>query len=148
MPLMEINWKPDTPQLRKFGFYTGAFLAALGALVFWRERLLFWEFGESAARTVGLSLWGVGAAMVILAMVRAGLLKPLYLLLNAAAMPIGYVVSHVILFIIYYLIFTPIALVFRLIGRDALHRDIDRQAGTYWSPLDPHPEPRRYFRQF
>ena len=72
-------------------------------------------------------------------MVRPSLLKGLYLVLNAVAMPIGYVVSHVILFAIYFLIFTPIALVFRLIGRDALHRKIDRQAATYWLPMDPHP---------
>ncbi len=62
MALMEINWKPDRENLRKFGFYTGAFIAILGAVVFWRGRLLAWEYADDVARTVGLTLWGIGSA--------------------------------------------------------------------------------------
>ena len=63
--------------------------------------------------------------------------------------PIGWVVSHLALGIIYYGIFTPVALVFRLMGRDPLNRRLDRQASTYWEPYEPDRGGKaRYLRQF
>ncbi len=50
--------------------------------------------------------------------------------------------------ILFYLIFTPVGLIVRLIGRDALQRRFDGQAKTYWSPLEIDIPAKRYFRQF
>jgi hypothetical protein len=50
--------------------------------------------------------------------------------------------------VVFYLVFTPVGLVMRLLGRDPLQRRFDREAGTYW--VD-HVEPRsveEYFRQY
>lgn len=45
---------------------------------------------------------------------------------------IAKVVSFVLLGVIFYGVVTPVALLFRLIGRDALHRRLDAGAATYW----------------
>ena len=50
--------------------------------------------------------------------------------------------------LIFLLIFTPMALIFRLIGRDALQRKIDHQASTYWQPKPQPRNSRSYYRQF
>jgi hypothetical protein len=62
--------------------------------------------------------------------------------------PIGLVVSFMILSALFYLLFTPVSLVFRLLGRDTLHRKSDCQAGSYWVPCETQMDMGRYFRQF
>jgi len=52
-----------------------------------------------------------------------------------------------VLGVAYYLLFTPLALVFRLIGRDALSLKRRSDARTYWAPRNGTQEPRRYLRQ-
>ena len=32
---------------------------------------------------------------------------------------------------LFFLVFTPVALILRLVGRDAMHRKLDPQAGSY-----------------
>jgi hypothetical protein len=58
------------------------------------------------------------------------------------------VVSSFILSGLYYLLLTPVSLVFRLLGRDALRRQFDPQADSYWVPRETPKDKRSYFRQF
>ena len=55
-------------------------------------------------------------------LVRPGWLQPIYVSWMVLAFPIGWTVSQVMLAVMFYGVFTPIGLVFRLIGRDPLHR--------------------------
>jgi len=48
----------------------------------------------------------------------------------------------------FYGVFTPVALVFRLIGRDALSRRRRPDLDSYWQPKPPAAGPRSYFKQF
>ena len=61
---------------------------------------------------------------------------------------IGWTVSQAMLLLMYFGLFTPIGLFFRLIGRDPLHRD--RRAGveSYWTPKPVPVDVRSYFKQF
>ena len=77
-----------------------------------------------------------------------GLLRPIYVGWMILAFPIGWTVSQVTLALIFYGLFTPIGLLFRLIGRDALHRAHRPGLETYWSPKPSVTDPRRYFKQF
>ena len=74
--------------------------------------------------------------------------RPLYLGWMYATLPIGWVVTHVMLGLIYYLMFTPIGLIMRLGGRDLMQRRFDREASSYWIEHRPDDRPERYFRQF
>lgn len=47
------------------------------------------------------------------------------------------VTSFVVLFLLYYLFFTPGAALLRLCGRDLITRGFDRKAGTYWTEREP-----------
>ena len=67
--------------------------------------------------------------------------------LTLLTLPIGLVVGEIILMTIYFLLFLPVSLVFRLIGRDALKRGIDRSAKTYWQSKPEPAGPESYFRQ-
>jgi hypothetical protein len=56
-------------------------------------------------------------------------------------------VSRVLLMVLFWGIVTPIALVFRVTGRDMLRRR-RRARATYWEPGRPGATPDSYFRQW
>jgi len=65
-----------------------------------------------------------------------------------AAYPIGWVISQIALALMFYLIITPVALIFRLTRRDRLRRFKPANATTYWIAKELPTDVRRYFRQF
>ena len=76
-------------------------------------------------------------------------LRPGYRLWMKVAHLIGGVVTAVVLIVNFILIFTPVALVLRITGRDHLQRDFSRKNKTYWVKREPivfHKE--RYHQQF
>src|SRR5215813_12623894 len=72
------------------------------------------------------------------------LLAP-FVLLTYLALPVGLVVSRLVLGLLYFGLFTPVALGFRLIRRDALMLR-RRERNTYWLPYPSPDDVRRYFR--
>jgi len=50
------------------------------------------------------------------------------------AKAIGKVQTRIILFILYFLVIGPAAIVIRLLGKDLLDKRIDRKAKTLWKP--------------
>ena len=79
---------------------------------------------------------------------RGPLLRPIFVGLSLLAFPIGYVIGFIALALVYYLMVTPIGLVFRLLGRDPMHRTFDRSAASYWIRRPETPSAKRYFQQF
>ena len=72
----------------------------------------------------------------------------LAVLLSLAAFPVGFVVSHLVLAILFFGVLTPAGLLMRLLGRDPLERKFDEGRKSYWVDLPEPKEPRDYFRQF
>ena len=64
-----------------------------------------------------------------------------------AAFPIGWTVSQFMLLVLFYVVFTPVALVFRLMRRDALGLR-RRDAASYWAVKPGAARAEDYFRQF
>ncbi len=102
-----------------------------------------------ARADAGRGSWFALAAVAILVAgwLRPGTIRPVFTGAMAITAPIGIVVSNALLGVMYYGIFTPLALFFRLIGRDALARRRRAGAATYWV-LKPRPaDMKSYFRQ-
>jgi hypothetical protein len=148
MALIEINWKPDRQDLRKFGWICVVAFGGLGGWVWFRASLLGLELSEPVARALSSGLGFVAAASLLASWLVPHALRPLYLLLTLVSAPIGFVVSHVLMGAIFYGLFTPIGLFFKLRGRDALNRRFDRDTTSYWEPRKPATDSSRYFRQF
>ena len=94
---------------------------------------------------------GVGAAAVVSGVIgvfRPGLMRVVYVVWMAAVFPIGWLVSHLLLAAIYYLVITPIGVMMRVCGYDPMQRRLDRQATTYWKPRQGTDDPKRYFKQY
>ena len=104
-----------------------------------------WKFDAPGfAKWVGL----VSAAIVAIYYAVPPLRKPIFVAWLAAVFPIGWVVSHLLLSVVFYLVVFPIGLLVRLFGYDALRRRREPDAESYWIEREPRDDPRRYFRQF
>lgn len=146
--MITIELNPGRRTLRLFGRYTGAFVVLLGAWVCWRHTLLGMHFSAETTKTLSVSLWSAGAAMFLLGIVQPQWLRWVYIAMNVVAFPIGWVVSHLILFVVFYLFFVPLGIILKLIGRDALHRKPDTDAKTYWIDHSPPRSAKGYFNQY
>ena len=133
-----INWNPKSRQLKQFGWIGCAVLLAVAT---WR----FTGHGWSAATAV---LLGAGGLLGVLAAAQPQKLRFVYVGLMVATYPIGWVVSQVLLALIFYGVFTPVGLAFRLIGRDALERRFEPESPSYWRAKRRTTDMRQYLRQF
>ena len=138
MSLVAFKWNPDRKTLVEFSeagmFVFGMLLAPLS----------LWRGKTNAA----IAYWILAVAMRLLGFVKPSWLRPMFVGMSLVAWPIGWAMSHLALAIVYYGVFTPIALFFRLIGRDPLNRRFDRSAKTYWEPHRPNRGMKRYLRQY
>jgi hypothetical protein len=148
MALWAMEWRPSTRQLRTFGVVASVFAAGAGLWILLTGSVLGSTFAGSAGRLLAYAFWGASAVCLAMALVVPKGLWPLYVALTAVTLPLGIVLSFVILSGLFYLLFTPVSLVFRLLGRDALQRKFDPQADSYWTPCETQTHKSGYFRQF
>ena len=118
--------------------------AALGGLLLGAGAVS--DFTRGASGRAG-SLALVAVSVVAIGVVRPRMIRPVFIAALAITVPVRAVVSAIILGIMYYVVFTPIAVVFRLAGRDALSRRRHTEAPTYWVPKVTAADVRSYFRQ-
>jgi hypothetical protein len=145
--LVEINFNPDTKTLRQFGVIAFVGFGILAALAYY-EKLIF-SFGLGEARIpVVTTFAALGSIALVLSLVAPKANRILYVGMTLLAFPIGFVLSYVIMGTLFFLIIGPIALAFRLFGRDSMHRDYDPSAPSYWSPAKPPRDKESYFHQY
>lgn len=53
---------------------------------------------------------------------------------------IGGIVSKVVLFVLYFMLFTPISLILKILNKDLLSKKIDKNRSTYWVEREKQPE--------
>jgi hypothetical protein len=145
--LVELNLRPEPKQLRQFGWVALVAFGLLGSIVFFRGGLFGASFG-SAARPVAWALWAMGAASALLSIVWPKGNRPLFVGLGVLAFPIGWVLSHVVLAVLFFGVLTPVGLLFRLLSRDALERAFRPEMKSYWVDLREVRDESDYFRQF
>src|SRR6185295_8198865 len=89
-----------------------------------------WRFLHQAERqgVLFICLAVVGA---VVGMIAPRALRPVFVGWMIAVFPIGWLVSHALLAVVFYGVFTPLSLAFRALGRDALRRQRSNDA-SYW----------------
>lgn len=112
--------KGTTTELRKFGLTIGIFLLFSAGFLFWKQRPSFPYFAY------------VGVGFALLGLVVPIVLKPIYKAWMSFAVVMGFVMTRVILTVLYFGMFTPIALLTKLLGKDLLDERWDKNATTYW----------------
>jgi len=145
--LVEINFDPETKTLRQFGVIAFIAFGVFAALAYY-EKLVF-SFGLGEARmSVVTTFVALGSAALLFSVIAPKANRFLYVVLTLLAFPIGLVLSYVIMGALYFLIIGPIAVAFRLVGRDPMRRRYDPKAPTYWSTARPSRDKESYFHQY
>ena len=138
MAVIDLRLDPTPRELRWFGPLLALFAAVVGGIARW----------QFDAPSVSVVLWSAGGLLAAVYV----LVPPSRLLIYRgwiyATFPIGWVVSHLVLAAVYYLVVTPIGLAMRLVRRDPLRRRFEREAKTYWVARRRQTDTNRYFRQF
>ncbi len=62
--------------------------------------------------------------------------------------PIGWLISHLVMAAIYFLLITPIGLLRRLFGADTLNIRDQTHRDSFWLPVRQDDDPKRSFRQY
>ena len=137
--MLDVNWNPSRRELRQFaGILLPVFAAIVGSIVVYR----------SGSWTTAGVIWGAGVVLGAIGLAIPAFAKLVFVTWMAAAYPIGWTVSHLVLGATYYLVFTPIGLIMKVLGRDALARTGNRSEKTYWVAHEPRRDAESYFRQF
>ncbi len=141
MALVQINKNPSRKDLRWFGVLFAAFFGLVGFLT-WRRH------GYGSPPATAQLLWGIGVVVPAVYYAIPPLRRPIYLGWMYLVFPIGMVVSHVVMAVVYYGVVTPVGLAVRVFGKDPLQRAFDRTAASYWIPHRTGDDSARYFRQY
>jgi saxitoxin biosynthesis operon SxtJ-like protein len=135
--LKETRPAADDRMLRQFA---GLWLALFGTLA-----VVEFVLRHRSGRAL---VWAIVAAAVgPVGLLRPGRIRPVFTGAMAVATPIGLVTSRILLGVLFYLVFAPIALVFRVMGRDALQRRRQPGLPTFWTAKEQPPDLQSYLRQ-
>jgi len=122
MILQDIKELKSGPrELRNFGLLVGGVFCLLG--------LVLWARGRTH-----LPFLVPGVLLVALGVLWPRSLKPVYLPWMVLAILLGFLISHLLLTIFFFVVITPIGLIARLSGKDFLRLKLDRKAVSYWIP--------------
>lgn len=122
--------------LRKFGWTVGPVIVLLGAIFLWRQRGAGWP------------LISIGIVLVLAAALAPSALKWVHGPWMIAALALGWIMTRLLLTIVFFLVVTPIGLLQRLFGKRAIEVDFTPDAATYWQVRTARPAPEDYEKQF
>lgn len=126
--------KSTRKELKEFGFVMGVFFTLLTAFAFWKGR--------------PITLWAaLSASFFASGFMIPEILKPLQKIWMGFAVVMGFVMSRVILFFVFFVAVTPISLLARLAGKKFLDLDF-RDKDSYWIPKNTDLPKERYEKQF
>jgi hypothetical protein len=146
MSFLTVTIDPGRETLRRFGLIGLVAFGLVGAWIRWRHTFLFLGMTAERASSVATVLWVAAAACGILAIVAPLALRVLYVGMTLVAIPVGFVISHVVVWLLFFAVLLPVALLHRAWGGDPLSQRDGRAAG--WREKGPPPDPAWYYRQF
>ena len=135
--MIAIQWNPSTKQLRQFaGIWFPAFCALVG-----------WSIGHKTGHWSEVEIgWVLAGVLSVGGLVLPALIRPIFVGLILLTFPIGWVVSHLLLGLIFCGLVTPIGLILRISGHDPLQ--LKKPGGnTVWKTSVGKTDATRYLRQ-
>lgn len=123
--LRELN--PTNRQMRWFGMVLAFFLGLAAPVV----------MHDLISQRLGILL---GTTIFVIASLLPWAIKPLWFSLMTLAIPVGWIVSRIILVAFFYIVITPLSFLLRLIGQDPLKLK-EHNTPTYWEDFEENKAP-------
>lgn len=142
MPAIHSSKQPAVSD-RAFGATIGGILGALGGV---RIGLAWFGDGPLGVDVLSACLLTIGAALLLLALLRPSLLATPNRLWFRFGLLLSKVVNPVVMLLLWLVCVAPIGLAMRLFGYDPLLLKRDPSAASYWVECQPSPleEPMRH----
>lgn len=121
---------------RKFGFVLAGFFLVAGGIN--------WFKGHGAYP----KLWGLSVLVLVIALVFPVLLKPIYIGFLYLGEWLGWLMTRIILSVLYYVILTPLSLISKLTGKTYLTMRPDKNQDSYWNEVTETAEVSHYDNQY
>ncbi len=116
--------KSSKKDLRNFGMMVGDTLLVLGGILYWLDKAVFPYF------------LFLGAGLFLCGLLAPAILKPIQKVWMMVAVIMGWIMTRVILSILFYLVVSLIGLIGRLLGKQFLDMKIDKSRNSYWNYRD------------
>ncbi len=114
------NIKSSDRELRLFGLTVGIVFALTGGLIFWKGRAGYYYFLILAV------------TLLLPALIRPSLLKLVQKVWMGVTLLMGWIMTRVLLGVIFYLVMTPISLIVRGTGKKFLSHEHLNDPNSYW----------------
>jgi len=122
MILEEIkNIKSDKKELRKFGITVGLVLVIIAALLFYYTKPSYPYFGV------------IGFLLILFGLIYPVVLKPLHKGWMSLAVVLGFIMTRVILSLLFYLVFMPMRFIAQLFGKRFIDLRFKTESVSYWN---------------
>jgi len=138
MKWSDIPFNPSRKVLRQFAALWLVCFMALGAS----------QYFAKGRPQLGLALAAAAVIIGLPGLIWPPLLRWLFVACTVLTFPIGWLISLLVLWALYFLVLTPVAVFFRLRGRDLLGRKPAPERDSFWEPKQTPRDLRSYFRQY
>lgn len=115
------NINSTKKDIKKFGFLIGGILVAISLFLIWKDVADY------------KIIMPIGIIFIIFGQFLPTILKPIYLIWMTFAVIIGWIMTRVILAVIFYLIVTPISLIAKLFRHKFLDLTFRTENDTHWN---------------
>jgi membrane-bound ClpP family serine protease len=131
------NIRESQSDLKKLGLTLGIFLLLIAVILF--------LVGKSS-----YPVWGIiGLIFILSALLFPGVLKPFNKIWMSLAIILGWIMTRVILSILFYVALTSLRFIAMVFNKRFLNLKIDKSADTYWEKRENQKfDPSNYERQF
>jgi hypothetical protein len=134
----DLPLKPSRRVLRQFAAAWLVFFLAVGVF----------RYVARGQHQLGIVFGVVAVVAGLMGLIRPAAVRWLFVGATVLAFPIGWVVSQVMLSVMFYGILTPLAVLFRIRGRDLLALRPTPNRQTFWTPKQTPEDMGSYFRQY
>ena len=130
-------WRPSNQRLRQFTIMWTLFTLCLVIRCCWPTQ-----------RILPAALLGFGSILGVVVWYRPQVIRPMYVAWMIAVFPMGWAISHLLLAILFFGLFTPLGFLLRMRGRDTLGLKLQSRTGSYWTRKQGFIDKCQYLQQF
>ncbi len=113
--------KSDRKELRKFGYTIGAALFVIGSVLLY--------FGKPT----NPYFISFGVLLFLIGLISPSLLKPVHKIWMSLSVVLGFIMTRVILIILFYFVFMPLRFTARIFGKKFIDMKFKEKADSYWN---------------
>ena len=140
MAVIDVNWNPSKKELRVFSALLIVFCGIIGGVSHWKS--------APGTTPILVDVTFVGAVLGAIGCVAPNLIRIVYVVWMALVLPIGIVVSNVLIGLVFFGVVWPTGAIMRWKRGDAFRLKFDKSANSYWIKRSSPSSQRHYFRQY